>query len=233
MDTTTAIFAGAGRLAELPGEVITALVRKIGEATGLFNDDGGLGLVLSGLAGTAAALAVALALIVYFHTGYRTARDVVKHGIAATIALALVAFVAYDMRHATFDYLGLNPSKPAIEFEIRMPKTDLSAISNTQIELHTDRNQQLAQVEGAADMSGGQSVLRGVVTLDYRTTDRVMVVDLPGCGRCEFKLRLAADPTRSEQFGPWHLADRVVLPDASKPAASGVHDAFAIRYRVL
>jgi len=233
MDIATAIMASAGRLAELPGEVITALVRRIGELTGLFNDDGGLGLVLSALAGTAAALAVALALTIYFHTGYRTAREVMKHGIAAAAALALVAFVAYDMRHAAFDYLGLNPSKPAIEFEIRMPKTDLSAISNAQIELHTDHNQQLAQVEGAADMSGGHSVLRGVVTLDYRTTDRVVVVDLPGCGRCEFKLRLAADPTRSEQFGPWHLADHVALPDASQPVATGVHDAFAIRYRVL
>lgn len=235
MDIATLVLASAGRLAELPGEVITSLVRKIGELTGLFNDDGGLGLVLSGLAGTAAALAVALGLIVYFHTGYRTARDVMKHGVAATVALALVAFVAYDVRHAAFDYLGLNPSKPAIEFEIRMPKTDLSAISNTQIELHTDRNQQLAQVEGAADTSGGQSVLRGVVTLDYRTTDRVVVVDLPGCSRCEFRLRLAADPTqsRSEQFGPWHLADRVALPDAREPVNTGVHDAFAIRYRVL
>lgn len=233
MDIAAPILASAGRLAEFPGEAITSLVTKIGERTGLFNDDGGLGLVLSVLAGTAAALAVALALIIYFHTGYRTARDVVKDGIAATIALALVAFVAYDMRHAAFTYLGLNPTKPAIEFEIRMPKTDLSAISNTQIELHTDRNQQLAQVEGAADTSGGQSVLRGVLTLDYRTTDRVVVVDLPGCGRCEFRLRLAADPSRTEQFGPWHLADRAALPDVSEPVATGVHDAFAIRYRVL
>lgn len=233
MDIAAPILASAGRLAEFPGEAITSLVTKIGERTGLFNDDGGLGLVLSVLAGTAAALAVALALIIYFHTGYRTARDVVKDGIAATIALALVAFVAYDMRHAAFTYLGLNPTKPAIEFEIRMPKTDLSAISNTQIELHTDRNQQLAQVEGAADTSGGQSVLRGVVTLDYRTTERVVVVDLPGCGRCEFRLRLAADPSRTEQFGPWHLADRAALPDVSEPVATGVHDAFAIRYRVL
>jgi hypothetical protein len=235
MDIATPILASAGRLAELPGEVITSLVRKIGELTGLFNDEGGLGLVLSGLAGAATALAVTLALTVYFHTGHRTARETMRDGIAAIVALTLVAFVAYDMRDAAFAYLGLNPSKPTIEFEIRMPKTDLSAISNTQIELLTNRNQQLAQIEGAADTSGGQSVLRGVVTLDYRTTDRVVVVDLPGCGPCEFKLRLAADPSgsRSEQFGPWHLADRVALPDASEPASTGVHDAFAIRYRVL
>ena len=233
MDIATPVLAGAGWLAELPGEAITSLVRKIGELTGLFNDDSGLGLVLSGLAGTAAALAVALALTVYFHTGQRTAREVMKHGIAAVVTLTLLAFVAYDMRHAAFGYLGLNPSKPAIEFEIRMPKANLSAISNTQIELLTNRNQQLAQVEGAVDTSGEQSVLRGVVTLDYLTSERVVVVDLPGRCHCEFKLRLAADPSRSEQFGPWHLADRVALPDASEPAATDVHDAFAIRYRVL
>jgi hypothetical protein len=230
MDIATPILASAGQLAELPGEAITSLVRKIGELTGLFNDDRGLGLVMSGLAGAAMALAVALALTVYFHAGYRTLRDVVKDGIAATVALALVAFVAYDMWHAAFAYLGLNPSKPEIEFEIRVPKADLS---NTQIELHTDRNQQLAKVEGAADISSGESVLRGLVTLDYRTADRVVVVNLPGGAQCEFRLRLAADPSRSEQFGPWHLADHVELPDASEPVAPGVHDAFAIRYRVL
>jgi hypothetical protein len=158
---------------------------------------------------------------------------VLKHGAAATVVLALVAFVAYDMRHAAQAYLGLNPSKPAIEFEIRMPKAALSAISDTQIELHTDRNQQLAQVEGAIDAPGGQNVLHGFVTLDYRTSDRVVVVNLPGHAHCVFKLRLPADPTRSEQFGPWHLADRVELPSAGAPVGTGVHDAFAIRYRVL
>src|SRR5262249_19169602 len=133
MNVLTPLFAGAGQIADIPGESITSLVRKIGELTGLFNDDSGLGLVLSGLAGVAAALAVALVLTVCFHRGYGTARDVVKDGIAATVALALAAFVAYDMRHAAQAYLGLNPSKPAIEFEIRMPKADSSAISDTQI----------------------------------------------------------------------------------------------------
>ena len=205
--------------------------------TALFADgpDGGLGLVMSALAGAAAALAVAIALTVYFHTGYRTRRDVVKHGIAAMVALGLVAFVAYDMRHAAMDYLGINPSKPAVEFEIRLPKAALSAISDTQIELHTDRNQRLAQllapVEGAPDAAGGQSVLRGMVTLDYLTTDRVVVLNLAGRAQCAFKLRLAADPSRTTQFGPWHLADRIEL--ANGAAEASAHDAFAIRYRVL
>jgi hypothetical protein len=241
MNITTPLVKGVGLIATIPGDSITALVRKIGDFTGLFNEDSGLGLVLSGLAGTAAALAVALALTVYFHTGNRTVRDVVKHGIAVAVALILFAFVISDMRHAALAYLGFNPSSPAVEFEIRLPKADVATVSDTQgelqaepqVELHTDRNQQLAELEGVIDASAGQSVLRGVVTLDYRTTDRVVVLNLPGRAQCEFKLRLAADPSRSEQFGPWHLADRVTLSAHGQPTAAGAHDAFAIRYRVL
>jgi hypothetical protein len=233
MNITTPLLKGATAVADLPGVSVTSLLAKIGDLTGLFSSDpdGGLGLVMSGLAGTAAALAVAIALSLYLHTGYRSARDVARHGIAAVIALTLVAFVAYDIRHAAMAYLGINPSKPAVEFEIRLPKAALSAISDTQIELHTDRNQRLAQVEDGLEIVGEQSVVRGVVTLDYRTTDRVVVLTLPGRAQCEFKLRLAAEPSHSEQFGPWHLADRVEL--ANGPAQAGAHDAYAIRYRAL
>ena len=100
------------------------------------------------------------------------------------------------MRHAALAYLGINPAKPAVEFEIRLPKAALSAIADTQVELHTDRNQTLAQVQGALASDGsGLSVLRGSVPLDYRTTDRVVILNLPGQAQCEFKLRLAANPT--------------------------------------
>jgi hypothetical protein len=156
------LLKGATEVANLPGDSMTSLLAKIGDLTGLFSDDpdGGLGLVMSFLAGAAAALAVAIALTVYSHTGHRSAREMAKHGIAAVITLALVAFVAYDMRHAAMSYLGINPSKPAVEFEIRLPKAALSAISDTQIELHTDRNQRLAEVKGALQIVGDQSVLR-------------------------------------------------------------------------
>lgn len=194
--------------------------------------DGSL-LLTSALSGAAAALAIAIALTVYFHLGHRTARDIIKHSVAALVAIGLLAFVASDLRHAALGYLGINPSKPKVEFEIRLPQALLSTISDTQIELHTDRNQTLARVEGTEDATDGRSVLRGVVAIDYRTTDRIVVLNLPGRAQCEFKLRLAAEPSRSEEFGPWHLADRVAVPPTSGPAEIERRDVFAIRYRVL
>ncbi|MBB4364611.1 hypothetical protein GGD65_005671 [Bradyrhizobium sp. CIR18] len=192
--------------------------------------DGRLGILMSALSGIAMALAVALAMTVYFRLSYRTWRDVVRHGLAALAATALFAFAAYDMRHAALAYLGLNPSKPAVEFEIRMPRAMLTAVTDSQIELHTDRNQTLALVEGVRDLSDGRALLRGAVALNHRTADRVLVVNLPGKGIFEFRLRLPVEPHRSEQFGPWHLADRIASPLADTVAPQ---DAYTIRYRVL
>lgn len=192
--------------------------------------DGRLGILMSALAGIAAALAVALAMTVYFRLGYRTWRDVVRHGLTALAAIVLFAFAAYDMRHAALAYLGLNPSKPAVEFEIRMPRETLTAAADTQIELHTDRNQTLALVEGVRDLADGRALLRGAVALNHRTADRLLVVNMPGKGTFEFRLRLPADPHRSGQFSPWHLADRIASPLAGPVAPQ---DDYTIRYRVL
>lgn len=205
----------------------------ISTLSGLWTEsaDGQLGLWMSALSGVAAALAVALALTVYFRLGYRSRRDLVRHGLAVLAAVALLAFVGYDMRHAALAYLGLNPSKPAVEFEIRMPRETLSAVSaDTQIELHTDRNQTLALVDGVTDLADGRALLRGAVALNHHTADRVLVLNLPGKGTFEFRLRLPAEPHRTGQFGPWHLADRIASPIASDVAQQ---DAYTIRYRVL
>ena len=193
-----------------------------------------LGILMSALSGIAMALAVALAMTVYFRLGYRMSyspwRDVVRHGLATLAAVALFAFAASDVRHAALAYLGLNPSKPAVEFEIRMPRETLTAVSDTQIELHTDRNQTLALADGVRDLADGRALLRGAVALNHRTADRVLVVNLPGKGTFEFRLRLPAEPHRSEQFGPWHLADRIASPVTGSIAPQ---DAYTIRYRVL
>lgn len=237
MNLTLPTPTDAAHLAELPGDSVASFLKMVGDATGLFADDspdGPLGMAMSGLSGVATALAVAIMLTVYFRSRYRSARDIVRHGLAAALALGLLAFVASDMRHAALAYLGINPTKPAIEFEIRLPRTAASAVADSQVELHTDRNQTLAEMQGTlASDDEGRSVLRGSVPLDYRTKDRVVVLTLPGQAQCEFKLRLAADPSRSDAFGPWHLADRVATANGSEETRSQQNDAFAIRYRVL
>jgi hypothetical protein len=237
MNLTSPIPTGAAHAAELPGETVAAFLKMVGDSTGLFADDrpdGWLGMLMSGLSGVAAALAVAIVLTVYFRSGYRSARDIIRHGLAAALVLGLLAFVASDMRHAALAFLGINPTKPAIEFEIRLPKAAVSALADSQVELRTDRNQTLAQMQGAvASEDDGRSVLRGSVALDYRTKDRVVILNLPGLASCEFKLRLAADPSHSDQFGPWHLADRVAAPNGGEETRRQQNDAFAIRYRVL
>jgi hypothetical protein len=237
MNITSPIMKVAAHAAELPGDTMTSFLKMVGGSSGLFADDspdGVLGMLMSSLAGVAAALAVAIMLTVYFRSGYRSLRDVVRHGLAAALVLGLLAFVASDMRHAALAYLGINASRPAVEFEIRLPKTAVSDVADTQVELHTDRNQTLAQVQGALAPDGdGRNVLRGSVPLEYRTTDRVVVLNLPGQAQCQFKLRLAANPSHSDQFGPWHLADRVASPDKGEESRAEQNDAFAIRYRVL
>ena len=236
MNLTSPFLQGAVHAAALPGNSVTSLLKMVGDSTGLFADDspdGWLGLAMSGLAGVATALAVAIVLTVYFRSRYRSARDILRHGYAAALVLGLLAFVAYDMRHAALAYFGINPAKPAVEFEIRLPMMVVPAVTDTQIELHTDRNQTLAQLQNLLALDReGRSVLRGSVPLEYRTTDRVVVVNLPGQTQCEFKLRLAANPSHSDQFGPWHLADRVASPNGGEETRDQQHDAFAIRYRV-
>ena len=141
MNLTTPLLKGIISGTELPDDSVTSLLQKVDGNTGLFaGDDGGLGMVMSGLAGVAAALAVAILLSVYFRTGYCTVRDVLKHGFVAAVVLGLLAFVAYDVRQAALAYLGIDPARPAIEFETRPPKAALSAISDTRPELRTEHH---------------------------------------------------------------------------------------------
>jgi len=146
MNITSPIQTGAANAAELPGCSVTSFLRTFGFSN---SPDGGLGIIMSALAGIAAALAVVIVLSAYFRSGYRSRQDLLKHGLAASAVLVLLAFAISDMRQAALAYLGLNPAKPAVEFEIRLPKAALTTAADTQVELLTDRNQKLARVQDA------------------------------------------------------------------------------------
>ncbi|MCG6207082.1 acriflavin resistance protein [Rhodopseudomonas sp. HC1] len=208
--------------------MIADAIVSLGRIFGLTTD--AAGIATSALAGAAAAGAVAIVLWMYFGRYERTVRDVLKHGAALVLAGALLAFVVHDIRHTALAALGLNSARPAVEFEIRLPPAALAALGrDAQIELHTDRNQTIAQLQGPAALADGHAVLRGSVPIEFRTADRLVILNLPGEGQHLFKLRLAANPSRTAIFGPWHLADRA--PSQSRPKA--VRDDYAIRYRVI
>ncbi len=118
----------------LPFYSISTFLQMLNDAAGFWPDespDSAFDLLMSGLAGVAAAVAVAIALTIYFQTEYRSARDMVRHGVAATLVLALLGFAAYDMRNAAIAYLGIAPAKPAAAFELRWPKTADATLGET------------------------------------------------------------------------------------------------------
>jgi hypothetical protein len=104
----------------------TEMMSLVSGAAGILPDlsaDDGTGLLMPALTGVVAAVTVALALAIYFQTGYRSYRDMIRHGLAAAIGLALMAFVIYDMRNAAMAHLMKTSVGPAAQFELQWQKT--------------------------------------------------------------------------------------------------------------
>ena len=149
MNLTSPILTGAAHVADLPGDCVASLLKTIADCTGLFADDSPDGVTRHADVGAGRRRHRARGR----HRADRlfpqpaTAAGAISSGTALPppLVLGLLAFVAYDMRHAALAYLGINPTKPAVEFEIRLPKAAVSALADSQVELHTDRNQTLAR----------------------------------------------------------------------------------------
>lgn len=125
MSIITPILDGAARAVEALGDLLMPLLKAIDPSTGWFDEtaDGGLGLVLAGLAGVAAALLVAILLSVYFRSFYRSTRDMVRHGLVTALLLALLGFAAYGVRQDALAYFGLGAS--SAESGTNLPNTGL------------------------------------------------------------------------------------------------------------
>jgi hypothetical protein len=137
MNLTSPFLKAAAEAAGLSGHSGASVLKTAAEGSVFFGDDGAdglLSLLMSGLAGAAAALAVAIVLAVYFRSGYRSTRDMVRHGLAGALVLGLLAFLAYDLRHAALAYLSIKPAQPVMEFEIRPPKRSISPVAVTRNE---------------------------------------------------------------------------------------------------
>src|SRR5579871_826510 len=83
----------------------------------------GTGLMMAALAGVAAAFTVALMMTLYFQTGYRSYRDMIRHGLVTAIALSLLAVVIYDMRNAALAHIAAGTMGPSARFELQWQQT--------------------------------------------------------------------------------------------------------------
>lgn len=77
------------------------------------------GLMMPALAGIALAITVALMLVIYVQTGYRSYRDMIRHGLAAALGLMLLALAIYDMRNAALAHIASKQVRPAATFELQ------------------------------------------------------------------------------------------------------------------
>lgn len=166
----------------------------------------------------------------------RTVRGIAVRSLGIVFMTGAIAAGIYSLRTAALTHLGLIPQAPAVAFEIRLPQTVTNSDikRDAQVELLTDLNQTLAQLDSnLAATEDGRAVLRGSVPLKFKTSERVVVLSLPGQALRAFKLRLPPNPSPSDDFGPWHMVDSVTPAVRGDAPRSGPDDSFAIRYRVL
>ena len=225
-------FAGAGLGWIAAGLSAVAILAALGmpPTTSVFPDTFHLMNQLGAMAGFL--LAVGLAL--RFSGRARSLREGAQSSLVIAAALAVIFAAGSNLRLSAMEHLGLNAGARSIEFEIRLPPVIATGSSKreAQVELLTDVNQTIAQLRGGDWSDDGRAILKGTVPIEYRTTQRTLVLNMPGQPQRQFKIRLAANPSRSTEFSPWHLVD-VVTNSKGDRERSMLDDSFAIRYRVI
>jgi hypothetical protein len=184
--------------------------------------------------GAMAGFLISIGLVLRLSGRAQSMREGAQSSLVIAAALAVIFAAGSNLRLSAMEHLGLNAGARSIEFEIRLPPVIATGSSKreAQVELLTDVNQSIAQLRGGEWSDDGRAILKGSVPIEFRTTQRVLVLSLPGQPQRQFKIRLAANPSRTAEYSPWHLVDFVanLRGDREPPA---VDDSFAIRYRVI
>lgn len=164
----------------------------------------------------------------------RSMRDGAQSSLVIAAALAVIFAAGSNLRLSAMDHLGLNAGARSIEFEIRLPPVIAAGSSKreAQVALHTDVHQAIANLRGGEWSDDGRAILKGSVPIEFGTARRMLVLSMPGQPQRQFRIRLAANPGRSAEFGPWHLVDFVTNANGGRERPP-IDDKFAIRYRVI
>lgn len=186
--------------------------------------------------GAMAGFLIAIGLALRLSGRAQSLREGAQSSLVIAAALAVIFAAGSNLRLGAMEHLGLNAGARSIEFEIRLPPVVATGSSKreAQVELVTDVNQSIAQLRSGDWSAGddGRAILKGTVPIEYRTARRTLVLNMPGQPQRQFRIRLAANPSRTADFSPWHLVDYVANTKGD-PAPPLGNDNFAIRYRVI
>lgn len=132
--------------------------------------------------------------------------------------------------------LGQNTAAPRLHFEMRIPKQALTVdrAQGIKVTLDTSDNQMPATLKPAA--AAGEAewwMVRGEVEMYFRTSSRLLVLDLGNGAQHVFRLDLPASPGSQPDWSAWQNAHAVFnAPDQSTGAVPGANDQPELRVRV-
>ena len=185
--------------------------------------------ILTGLAGLLAGIVLALRI----KGGVRGFAALTGRTAAVLVVIAAMVTAGVLIRLATIEHF--TGGNPTMEFEIRLP-ADMAAPDRGKIDF---------EMQAGSQRSGGlfkdewmrrednRVVLSGLVPLYTRTSQRILVVTLPGQPKLLFQISLSATPKASKDYGAWQRVSFLDNMQAdSQPRKPNADEAFEIRVKV-
>ncbi len=231
------LAAGAGIVAAVVGWFVTGAVTVwIAGLFGVSDFEGARGMfgfLAVGPIGGLASMIGAVWLVLRRRPGQAPIGAML--GRVGLVLAGIVALVgaAIGVRFLTLDtYTDELP--PTLEFEIRLPAPlAVADRKRVNVELHTDRNVgESIFTDPWSRMESGSQIVAGLVPLAFKTSGRLLVLELAGEPTRLFRLRLSRNPSSTPALGAWQHADFVDRPEAGQPVAAPKDDPVELRYRI-
>jgi MFS family permease len=177
-------------------------------------------------------LLVGVWLVLRYWGGHRAFPALAGRGLLVIGAIAALVAAGIFIRLQTLP--TFQGPEPRLEFEIRLPPGRPAPDKRmVNVELHTDKNSSDGLLfDDWLRLEGDRQVLRGVMPLYFRTSQRILVLKLAGEPDRLFVLRLWASPSYTKTLGAWQKLDYVATA-SEQPRKPDPGDDFELRFRVF
>jgi hypothetical protein len=227
----------AGLLGGTASAAVTFFVTIwIWQALHVSDREGGVGYLGMSLGLLLGVAGMTLSIIVTLRFRGQSALAIWAQTPLALIGIAALGAIGMALYYNAHDHPIVDGAPPVLEFQLQAPPNrNLPDPKNVQVKLQAGRS----GADGWWDddqtqQADGRPVLTGRMQLYLRTSDRLVVFQLPGDMSYLFKLRLPASPLgrKYQKWSAWQPSDFVFTPDSNVGRQVPAQDAYRIRYLV-